>query len=121
VVGLEQSLAAKVSRSGMDLHFIRDAWVLHHCAPRMQGDPRTDFLVPFAYDTSFNTAYSLWRYQPISVSAVVQVRSMIIGTSFVPGILRLLFSPHKALITLKHLGPSLNGAWNGWLARLQSL
>jgi cellulose synthase/poly-beta-1,6-N-acetylglucosamine synthase-like glycosyltransferase len=117
VVGWEQGLAAKAVLAGMELHFLRDAWVLHHCAPRKLGDDRTDFLAPFAYDASFNSAYSLWRYQPVVVSAVVQLRTLILGTRFVPGFLRLLVSPYKAPITFKHLGPSLNGAWRGLLAR----
>lgn len=116
-VGTEQGLAASVLRSGKLLHFLRDAWLLHHCAPRKEGDGRTEYLTQFAFDTSYNTAYTLWRYQHPALAAVVQLRSLIIGNRHVPGLLRLLAAPGKAGLAVKHLAPALSGARDGWLAR----
>ena len=116
-VGTEQGLAASVLRSGKQLHFLRDAWLLHHCAPRKKGDGRSEYLTQFAFDTTYNTAYTLWRYQHPALAAVVQLRSLLVGNRHVPGLLRLLAVPHKAGLAAKHFAPALSGARDGWLAR----
>jgi cellulose synthase/poly-beta-1,6-N-acetylglucosamine synthase-like glycosyltransferase len=116
-VGTEQGLAASVQRSGKELHFVRDAWLLHHCAPRQEGSNRAEYLTQFAFDTSYNTAYTLWRYQPTALSTVVQIRNLLVGNRHVPGLLRLLAAPGKAPLTAKHFAPALSGAMDGLLAR----
>lgn len=118
-VGTEQGLAAMVVRSGKQLHFLRDAWLLHYSAPRVEDDGRGNLLSQFALDTTFNYAYTLWRYQRTGLSSVVQLRSFLVGNKFVPGLFRLLFLPSKARVTLKHLPPAFSGAWNGLRARFQ--
>jgi glycosyltransferase involved in cell wall biosynthesis len=112
-VGTEQGLADRVIRSCKQLHFLRDAWVLHHCAPRKQGDERVNPFLQFALETTYNNAYTLWRYQKIQIAIVAQVRSFIIGSQKIPGVLRLFLQPSKVLLSLKHWGKMLEGIKKG--------
>ena len=113
----EPGIADRVRRQGFELHFLRDAWVLHHVKPRTIGEERTNYCSAYSLDTTFNYSYTLWRYQHPALSAVVQLRSLIIGNRHVPGLLRLLAAPGKAGLAVKHLAPALSGARDGWLAR----
>jgi glycosyltransferase involved in cell wall biosynthesis len=113
----EPGIAARVRQRGLELHFLRDAWVLHHCAPRHESEDRTDYSTEFALNTSFNYGYVLWRYQPLMLSLVVNARQLLIGTRHAPGLLRIPFAPGKLPLFLKHSKAFLNGAVAGLCAR----
>lgn len=117
IVGHEQGIAAHIRQQGFELHFLRDAWVLHHCAPRQESELRNDHSSEFALNTTYNNAYCLWRYQNPALATVVQLRDLLVGSRHVPGLLRLLAVPGKAALAAKHFAPALSGARDGWLAR----
>jgi cellulose synthase/poly-beta-1,6-N-acetylglucosamine synthase-like glycosyltransferase len=113
----EPGIAARVRKNGFELHFLRDAWVLHHCAPRQESEDRTNSATAFAVQTTSNYAYTLWRYQPLFLALVVQIRNLVIGSRHIPGILRVPVAPAKASLAFRHSRASLDGAWRGLLAR----
>jgi len=112
-VGSEQSLASCVLRHGKELHFVRDAWLIHHSAPRTENDHRENTGSQFARDTTYNYAYIFLRYQPLPLAVVWMTRQVFLGSRFIPGIVRLLRWPHKWRITFQHLPVLFRGAVNG--------
>ena len=113
----EPGIAARVRCQGFELHFLRDAWVLHHCAPRQESESRTNYSTEFALDTTYNYGYTLWRYQPLFLSAIVQLRQIIIGSRYIPGLLRIPFGPNNPSESFNHTKAFLQGSWNGFCAR----
>jgi len=113
----EPGIAARVRRQGFELHFLRDAWVLHHCAPRQESEDRKNYSTEFALNTTYNYGYTLWRYQPLLLSSIVQLRQIIIGSRHIPGLLRIPFARNSPSVSLNHTKASLSGAWNGFCAR----
>lgn len=113
----EPGIAAKVRKAGSELHFVRDAWVLHHCAPRLDGDSRTDMTTDYAVKVTYNYAYTLWRYQPLRLALSVQIRDWIIGSRKVPGILRLFRHPTKVGVSWRHWQMMREGGVAGFRAR----
>jgi cellulose synthase/poly-beta-1,6-N-acetylglucosamine synthase-like glycosyltransferase len=113
----EPGIAAKVRQAGKELHFLRDAWVLHHVAPRLESESRTNRASAYALDTTFNYSYTLWRYHPLLLSPVVQIRNLLVGSRKIPGVLRVLIQPSEASICFLHYKSSFHGAWRGLLAR----
>lgn len=113
----EPGIAAQVRRAGYELHFVRDAWVLHHCAPRLESDDRTDMTTDYAVKVTYNYAYVLWRYQPLMKAAVVHLRQIIIGSRLIPGIFRLPISPMQTGVFLAHLPRAVSGARAGVAAK----
>lgn len=113
----EPGIAARVRGQGFELHFLRDAWVWHHCAPRQESESRTNYSSEFALNTTYDYGYTLWRYQPVLLSAIVQLRQIIIGSRYIPGLLRIPFGPNSPLESIKHTKASLRGAWSGFCAR----
>jgi glycosyltransferase involved in cell wall biosynthesis len=116
-VGTEQGLCAEVIRRGHQVHFLRDAWVLHHCAPRQQSDNRLDLRSDFAVCTSYNRAYVLCRYQPLMLSIVVLLRSGVIGSKYAPGLLRCITRGKDATAILALFAATMRGALAGLAAR----
>lgn len=116
-VGTEQGLAYLVHRAGQQIHFLREAWVKHHCAPRKESDERTTMTSQHALDASFNQAYTLWRYQPLMKATVVHLRQIIIGSRRIPGICRLPICPRQTGVFLAHLPRALSGARAGVVAK----
>jgi cellulose synthase/poly-beta-1,6-N-acetylglucosamine synthase-like glycosyltransferase len=113
----EPGIAAQVRRAGYELHFVRDAWVLHHCAPRLESDDRTDMTTDHALKVTYNYAYVLWRYQPYRISCMAFWYNIFVGSRFIPGILRLPFDVSKGRITATHLPLMLRGALSGIRAK----
>lgn len=113
----EPGIAARVRKKGFELHFVRDAWVLHHCAPRQESEDRTNSATVFAVQTTSNYAYTLWRYQPLTLALVVQIRNTVIGSRHIPGFMRVALRQSRGRLCLKHLKASCEGAWRGLLAR----
>ena len=118
-VGSEQSLASRVLRQGKELHFVRDAWLIHYSAPRTENDDRLNIASQFALDTSYNYAYIFLRYQPVILAAVWLARQALVGSKLIPGILRVLRYPSKWRIPLKHLPCLFAGARQGFKDRNQ--
>ena len=116
-VGTEPGFAALVKSQGKELHFLRDAWVLHHCAPRQESEDRKNYSTEFALNTTYNYGYTLWRYQPLLLSSIVQLRQIIIGSRHIPGLLRIPFARNSPSVSMNHTKASLSGAWNGFCAR----
>lgn len=112
-VGSEQSLATCVLKQGKELHFVRDAWLVHHSAPRTENDDRLNMGSQFALDTTYNYAYIFLRYQPLSLAGVWIFRQLLIGSRLIPGILRLARWPSKWRITFQHIPCLLTGAFCG--------
>jgi hypothetical protein len=113
----EPGIAAKVRQAGKELHFLRDAWVLHHVAPRLESESRTNGASAYALDTTFNYSYTLWRYHPLLLAFLVQTRNLVIGSRHIPGILRMPFAPAKIPLAFHRSKVSLDGAWRGLLSR----
>jgi GT2 family glycosyltransferase len=113
----EPGIAARVRGQGFELHFLRDAWVLHHCAPRQESEDRKNYSTEFALNTTYNYGYTLWRYQPLLLSSIVQLRQIIIGSRHIPGLLRIPFARNSPSVSMNHTKASLSGAWNGFCAR----
>lgn len=109
----EPGIAARVRRAGKELHFIRDAWVLHHCAPRLENDDRTDMTTDHALKVSYNYAYVLWRYQPVPTAFAAQLRQFLVGSRRIPGLLRLAACPRKIGILWAHLPMMIRGVFAG--------
>jgi GT2 family glycosyltransferase len=118
-VGSEQSLASRVLRQGKELHFVRDAWLIHYSAPRTENDDRLNMASQFALDTSYNYAYIFLRYQPLILAAVWLTRQALVGSKLIPGILRVLRYPSKWRIPLQHLPCLFAGARQGFKDRNQ--
>ena len=118
-VGSEQSLASRVLRQGKELHFVRDAWLIHYSAPRTENDDRLNIASQFALDTSYNYAYIFLRYQPVILAAVWLARQALVGSKLIPGILRVLRYPSKWRIPLQHLPCLFAGARQGFKDRNQ--
>lgn len=116
-VGTEQGLAYLVHRAGQQIHFLREAWVKHYCAPRKESDERTTMTSQHALDASFNQAYTLWRYQPLMKAVVVHLRQIIIGSRRIPGMFRLPMCPRQTRVFLAHLPRALSGARAGVVAK----
>lgn len=117
LMGFEQGICYLVHRSEHQIHFLRDAWIKHHCAPRKTNDNRRDMRSPHALETTFNNTYSLWRYQATRVALPCQVREFIIGSKKVPGLLRLLRYPAKAVVSLRHWQTMTRGIFEGYRDR----
>jgi GT2 family glycosyltransferase len=115
-MGTEQSLAAAVGRQGYELHFLREAWLLHCVAPRTCSDNRTDMTSEHALDTTHNYAYTLWRYQPLKTAVAAQMRDWIVGSRKVPGLARLALHPSKTATSFAHW----REMWSGLLAGLRA-
>ncbi len=113
----EPGIAAQVRRAGYELHFVRDAWVLHHCAPRLESDDRSDMTTDYAVKVTYNYAYTLWRYQPLKVAFCSQIREWIVGSKKVPGLVRLFRYPAKAPVSLRHWRTMLPGIVDGYRDR----
>jgi GT2 family glycosyltransferase len=111
--GTEQGLCAAVAQQGLQVHFVRDAWVLHHCAPRQANDARTAPGSEWALSTTRNMAYVLWRYQPWFTAIRAHLWGMLVGSSKVPGVLRVLASPGKARLGRAHWRRGWEGAIAG--------
>ena len=103
--------------AGQQIHFLREAWVKHFCAPRKANDDRTVMSSHHALDASFNQAYTLWRYQPLMKAAVVHLRQIIIGSRRIPGICRLPIHPMQTGVFLAHLPRAVSGARAGLAAK----
>ena len=116
-VGFEHGLGHLVHRAGQQIHFLREAWVKHYCAPRKAKDDRTVMSSHHALDASFNQAYTLWRYQPLMKAAVVHLRQIIIGSRLIPGIFRLPLCPRQTGVFLAHFPRAVSGARAGMAAR----
>jgi GT2 family glycosyltransferase len=106
----EASLCGAVIAHGAEIHFVRDAWVLHYCAPRAQNDDRLDPFSVYALDNSFNYAYVLWRYQPMLTALRAQLWGLVVGSRNRPGILRSLNNTKQASSAPRH-----------WLAMVRGL
>jgi cellulose synthase/poly-beta-1,6-N-acetylglucosamine synthase-like glycosyltransferase len=119
--GTEQGLCAAVARQGLEVHFVRDAWVLHFCAPRQADDARTTPGSEWALSTTRNMAYVLWRYQPWFTAVRAHLWGTLVGSSKVPGILRVLASPSYAILGLAHWRRGWEGALAGLGDRRKSL
>jgi hypothetical protein len=117
----EPGIAARVSRQGFELHFLRDAWVIHHVAPRLESESRINGASAYALNTTFNYSYTLWRYNHIPLSIVVQIRNLLVGSRRIPGVLRLFFQPSKILLSLKHWEKMLEGMKHGIADRGQNI
>lgn len=118
-VGSEQSLASRVLRQRKELHFVRDAWLIHYSAPRTENDDRLNMTSQFARDTSYNYAYIFLRYQPLVLAVIWLARQTLVGSKLIPGILRVLRYPSKWRITLQHLPCLFAGARQGFKDRNQ--
>lgn len=116
-VGTEQGLAAAVSHAGMQLHFVRDAWVNHYISLRHGEGDRLDMTTASALNASFNYAYTLWRYQRLRVAVFALGYQLVVGSWLIPGLPRLLLAPSKWRVTLMHIKPTLSGALAGFRAR----
>jgi GT2 family glycosyltransferase len=111
--GTEQGLCAAIARRGLQVHFVRDAWVLHYCAPRQANDARTDHSSKWALSTTRNMAYVLWRYQPLWTALRAHLWGAMIGSSKKPGLLRALLSPSSLAVAARHCGVGWRGALQG--------
>jgi hypothetical protein len=111
--GTEQGLCAAIARRGLQVHFVRDAWVLHYCAPRQANEARTDHSSKWALTTTRNMAYVLWRYQPLWTALRVFLWSTLIGSRKNPGILLAMFAPSFLGLAARHCQVALNGASKG--------
>jgi len=120
LMGFEQGICYLVHRSDHQIHFLRDAWIKHYCAPRKSDDNRTDMRSAHALETTFNHAYALWRYQPLMRAAVVHLRQIIIGSKHIPGIFRLPMCPGQTGVFLAHLPCAVSGARAGVAAKASS-
>lgn len=119
-VGSEASLAARVRSRARELHFLRDAWVIHHASPRGYQDDRLDMETDFARQTTRNQAYVVTRYLPWPVALASSLRQILVGSRFVPGLLRLPFLPGKWHLTLRHFPFLISGIYDGLKDRLFS-
>jgi GT2 family glycosyltransferase len=116
-VGTEQGLAAAVTRAGMQLHFVKDAWVKHYISVRHGEGERLDMTTISALNASFNYSYTLWRYQKLRVAGCALAYTLLVGSWLIPGVPRLILSPSKWRVTLMHIWPNLNGALAGFRDR----
>jgi GT2 family glycosyltransferase len=112
-VGWEQGLCAAVRWQKKRLHFVRDAWVLHFCAPRTSNDSRVDLGSDFARDSAYNSAYVLWRFLSYTTAVRAQAWWLLVGSSKVPGILRVLMAPARVTTSTRHWSASLRGMRRG--------
>jgi glycosyltransferase involved in cell wall biosynthesis len=112
-VGTEPGLAAILKRQGKELHFLRDAWVFHHPAPRRENDDRMDLMSSFSLDSTYNNTFVLWRYQPLLLALTCQLRTWLIGSRRIPGVFRLIAHSSKLKITLTHFPVACLGALHG--------
>lgn len=101
-VGWEQGLCAKVTANNMQIHFVRDAWVWHFCAPRTCNDSRVDASSEFALAATFNSAYVLWRYQPICTAFRAHLWAVLVGSLNRPGLLRVVARPSLMRLAISH-------------------
>lgn len=109
----EASLCGAVIASGAEIHFVRDAWVLHYCAPRAQNDDRLDAFSTYALDNSFNYAYVLWRYQDLWTALRAHLWSLLVGARKRPGLLRAVMTPPLLYISAQHWSAGWRGALQG--------
>jgi len=116
-VGYEQGLAAAVSHAGMQLHFVRDAWVNHYISPRQGEGERLDMTKASALNASFNYGYTLWRYQRLRVAVCAFAYQLVVGSWLIPSVPRLLLAPSKWRVALMHIKPTLSGALAGFRDR----
>ena len=112
--GTESSLCAAVIRAGGEVHFVKNAWVAHHCAPRPQNDDRTSVSSQYAHDNSYNYAYVLWRYQPLRTAIAAHMWGSLVGSKAQLGLFRLLLHPSKWRQFLSHANMAFRGALSGW-------
>jgi len=117
LMGHEQGLCAAVLRADKEIHFVRDAWLLHHISPRYDGCDRLDMTTPFAINTTYNYSYALFRFQKLHTAIAAFLWSLTVGSWLIPGIPRLLIHPSKWRVTLMHIRPALAGAIDGLRAR----
>jgi cellulose synthase/poly-beta-1,6-N-acetylglucosamine synthase-like glycosyltransferase len=120
-VGWEQSLCAAVRAQKMRLHFVRDAWVFHFCAPRTLNDSRVDPSSEFARDSTYNSTYVLWRFFPYTTAVRAQAWRWLMGSSKVPGVLRVLLNPAGFNTSAAHWSASLRGMRRGISDRITVL
>jgi len=119
-VGWEQGLCAAIRSQKKRLHFVRDAWVLHFCAPRTLNDSRVDPDSDFARDSTYNSAYVLWRFLPYTTAVRAQAWRLLVGSSKVPGVLRVLLDPSGFNTSLGHWGAALSGMRRGIRDRINT-
>lgn len=117
-VGSEQSLAACVKDAGFELHFLRNAWLLHYCAPRTSNDDRLALTTDFAYNTSYNRSYVTARYSPIATAVLSGLRAILLGSRVFPGLLRLPLDTSRWAM-IHHYPLILQGMANGFADRNQ--
>lgn len=116
-VGTEQGLCAEVTRRRMEIHFVRDAWLKHFCAPRSAADDRLDVCSEFAQDATYNAAYVLWRYQRLMTALRAHLWMLLVGSPKRPGIVRTLISPSLYRACALHWAANWRGAQKGVLDR----
>lgn len=119
-VGWEHSLAHCIKSQNMELHFIKEAWLLHHVAERKDNDNRLEALSQFALDTTYNSAYVVSRFQNGWVASAVTGRSLLIGNRLIPGLIRCLSNPVRLKIFARHLPHLLAGLHKGFCSRMIS-
>lgn len=117
-VGWELSLSSRVHSRGMEIHFVRDAWLLHYGSPRSEQDDRLDMETDFARHTTRNQVFVTARYLPAHITLASLLRQVLVGSRFVPGILRLPFHPDKWRITFRHFPYLIAGMRDGIKSRL---
>jgi len=120
-VGTEQGLCAEVTRRRMEIHFVRDAWLKHFCAPRMANDSRLDASSTFALEATFNTAYVLWRYQPLWTALRAQLWGFFVGSRKRLGFFRSMLFPSLFGVSARHWAAAWNGGRAGFRDRERSL
>jgi cellulose synthase/poly-beta-1,6-N-acetylglucosamine synthase-like glycosyltransferase len=112
-VGTEQGLCANVVKCGFEIHFVRDAWLKHFCAPRTASDSRLDAGSAFALDATYNSAYVLWRYQPLWTALRAHFWIFLVGPRKRPGLVRVFMSPSLFAVSSRHWVAGWCGALQG--------
>jgi cellulose synthase/poly-beta-1,6-N-acetylglucosamine synthase-like glycosyltransferase len=109
----EPGIAARVHRAGQELHFVRDAWVRHYCAPRSASDDRTDMTTEHALNVTFNYAYVVSRYLPLCTALRAHLWVFVVGSQKRPGLIRALVSPSALSVSARHWAAGWSGALHG--------
>jgi len=112
-VGTEQGLCGNVAKCGFEIHFVRDAWLKHFCAPRTASDSRLDADSAFALDATYNSAYVLWRYQPLWTALRAHLWVFLVGSRKRPGLVRAFVTPSLFAVSSRHWAAGWCGALQG--------
>jgi glycosyltransferase involved in cell wall biosynthesis len=114
----EIDLCSRIKRNGYSIIYDNDNYVLHFVSPRSEDDHRTDIFSSNWPKRIYNESLITAKFQPFYQLILFSFRYFFIGSTYQPGILRLIlffskYKPEALIIPFRNVKYILKGAIKG--------